>query len=437
MDKFFHSVYLDPELCKGCINCLKRCPTEAIRVRKGKASITKEYCIDCGECVRICPHHAKKSATDPLEIIKNYKYKVALPPPSLYAQFNNLEDKSLVLNALIALGFDDVFEVAAAAEIVSEMTRNLISKNKSGLPIISSACPAVVRLIRVRFPNLIDFISPLASPMEIAAELAAKNAIKKTGLDRTEIGIVFITPCPAKYSDIYSPLRKEKSGVDCAVAMSEIYPKLVHYMKKLFNDEMFLRQYREDISVAGKIGISWGRRGGEASGLLIDNFLAADGIENVIKVLEDLEDDKLKNLPFIELNSCNGGCVGGVLTVENPYIAKVKLNAIRKYLPVSGSHLKNLKEPECAFSKGKIKFLPVYNLGDTVAESIQIMQKADILMEILPGLDCGCCGAPTCRAHAEDVARGIASESDCIHILRKYIGNFTDKLKNINDDWTN
>ena len=109
--KFFHSVYLDESLCKGCINCIKRCPTQAIRVRNGKARITSQFCIDCGECVRTCSHHAKKIHIDSLDILNNYAYTVALPAPSLYAQFNNLDDVNILLTALIYLGFDDVNEV--------------------------------------------------------------------------------------------------------------------------------------------------------------------------------------------------------------------------------------------------------------------------------------------------------------------------------------
>ena len=90
--KFFHSVYLNEELCNGCINCIKRCPTQAIRVRNGKAVITSQFCIDCGECIRICAHHAKRSNYDRPDILSNFKYTVALPAPSLYSQFNNLDD---------------------------------------------------------------------------------------------------------------------------------------------------------------------------------------------------------------------------------------------------------------------------------------------------------------------------------------------------------
>ncbi|MBQ1225608.1 MAG: 4Fe-4S binding protein, partial [Clostridia bacterium] len=54
-----HSVTLDISKCKGCTNCIKRCPTEAIRVRNGHAIIKEEKCIDCGECIRLCPYKAK------------------------------------------------------------------------------------------------------------------------------------------------------------------------------------------------------------------------------------------------------------------------------------------------------------------------------------------------------------------------------------------
>ena len=82
MSDFLHSVHLDSSLCKGCTNCIKRCPTQAIRVRGGKAVIKKEFCIDCGECIRICPHHAKQATFDSLDVLGNYEYTVALPAPS-------------------------------------------------------------------------------------------------------------------------------------------------------------------------------------------------------------------------------------------------------------------------------------------------------------------------------------------------------------------
>lgn len=86
--------------------------------------------------------------------------------------------------------------------------------------------------------------------------------------------------------------------------------------------------------------MGWSTSGGEAAALLNEKYLAADGIENVIRVLEEIEDERIGDLDFIELNACSGGCVGGVLCVENPYVAKARIQRLRKYLPVSQNHLK-------------------------------------------------------------------------------------------------
>ena len=141
-DKRLHTVTLDADKCKGCINCMKRCPTEAIRVRDGKAKIIYDRCIGCGECVRTCSHHAKKVVYDGFDIIRNYRYKIVLPAPSLYGQFNHLDNVNYVLEGLLAIGFDEVFEVSRGAELVSEATRRYLEKTNIR-PVISSACPAL------------------------------------------------------------------------------------------------------------------------------------------------------------------------------------------------------------------------------------------------------------------------------------------------------
>lgn len=426
MDKFYHSVRLDEELCMGCINCIKRCPTQAIRVRNGKAQINSKFCIDCGECIRVCPHHAKRATYDRLGVLKNYEYTVALPAPSLYSQFNNLDDVNIVLNALLMMGFNDVFEVSAAAELVSEATRSYLSENSGKLPVISTACPSVVRLIRVKFPNLIPNLLPLSPPVEVAAHLAAAQAMEKTGYERDKIGIIFISPCPSKVTYVRSPLGTEKSQVDKVLAIKDVYPRLLSCMKAVGEDP-------PEIGTSGKIGISWGRSGGEASGLFTEDYLAADGIENVIRVLEDMEDQKFTNLKFVELNACNGGCVGGVLTVENPYVAEVKLKRLRKYMPVARSHMEGEAESIVKWTK-EVKYEPVFNLGDTMMESFSRLNQVERLCKKLPGLDCGSCGAPTCKALAEDIVRGEAVESDCVYFLRDNIHKLTGEVSRLAAD---
>lgn len=181
MDTLFHSVTLISSRCKGCINCIKRCPTGAIRVRNGKAYIISERCIDCGECIRVCPHHAKKAVVDPLEKMDAFKYKVAIPAPTLYGQFDNLDNIDKVLCALIKIGFDNVFEVSAAAEIISQWTRRLLEEGRLVKPVISSACPAVTRLIRVRFPNLCRNVLPLVVRWSLRPRWRAERPSRRPG----------------------------------------------------------------------------------------------------------------------------------------------------------------------------------------------------------------------------------------------------------------
>lgn len=422
LKEIFHSVELDEKLCEGCTNCIKRCPTEAIRVRNGKAYIIKDRCIDCGECIRHCPHHAKKAIFDPLDVMNNFKYKIALPAPSLYGQFNNLDDVDIVLNALIKMGFDDVYEVADGAEIVSASTRLLISDGNLKHPVISSACPAVLRLISVRFPELIENILPLNSPMEVAAKDAREKAVQKTGLKSEDIGIIFISPCAAKNTAVKAPMTLNKSNVDAVVAIRDIYPKLLSYMKQCTSPS--------NISHAGKIGVSWAKSGGEASGTLMENYLAADGIENVIKVLEDLEDEKFRDLDFIELNACSGGCVGGVLTVENPYVARARINALRKYLPVSSSHLNSV--PKQAKTEKNISPKDVFSLSSDVNEAMKRMKEVETILSTFPNLDCGSCGAPSCRALAEDIVLNKADETYCIFKMRDKMEELINQMAHLN-----
>ena len=421
--QFFHSVRLNKEACAGCTNCVKRCPTQAIRVRDGKAKIITEKCIDCGECIRVCPHHAKRAVYDSLSILADHPYNVALPAPALYGQFRNLDDVDILLNGLLKLGFDQVFEVSEAAEVVSAATRACMEKMKK--PVISSACPAVTRLIRVRFPSLIDRVLPLNAPVELAAHMAKEEAVKKTGLPESDIGLIFLTPCPAKVTAIRMPLGLDQSELTGAVAISEIYAPLAHAMNEIQRSGEPLKP----LSKSGRIGVGWAIGGGEAAGTLRENYLAADGIENVIRVLEDLEDEKLGHLDFIELNACSGGCVGGVLTVENPYIARTRLKLLRRYLPVSIQHEEDARNQEGLEWNTPLDYAPVYSLDPDIGKAVEKMRLIDRLTEKLPGLDCGSCGAPTCRALAEDVVLGFARPESCIYLMKDYIRSLSRWLR--------
>ena len=419
MDTYRHSVLLDREKCKGCTHCLKHCPTEAIRIREGHTVIDSSRCIDCGECIRVCPYKAKKAVYDKLSEISRFKWKIALPAPSLYGQFDNLDDIDYVLEGLSDFGFDEIYEVARAAEMVSDYTREYMKREGVKKPVISSACPVVVRLISLRFPYLCENVMKMLPPMEIAAMLAKENAAREhPELSKKDIGVCFISPCPAKVSYVKNRGEGEKSHVDCVLSMSDIYFELLGLMDRTKTPKI--------TSKTGMIGIGWATSGGESTAVFSDKYLAADGIENVIRVLDKIENDDLPRLDFIELDACPGGCVGGVMTVENPFIAKARLQTLRRYMPVSRNwdFSDGQREvPESFLIKKRLEYRPINRLDSDRAVSIRMMADIQRIYEGLPCLDCGSCGAPTCRAFAEDIVKGEAREEDCIVRMRETLEN--------------
>ncbi len=421
-----HSVVLDVEKCKGCTTCIKVCPTEAIRVRAGKATILKERCIDCGLCIKTCPHRAKLAVCDSFSDLERFEYNVALPAPSLYGQFNNLDDIGFVLTGLLHIGFDEVFEVSAAAELISDLSRTLFKESgKTAVPAISSACPACLRLIKNRFPQLVEHVMPHAAPVELAAILARNNAVMKTGIAPEKIGVFFITPCPAKATAVYSPQGLKSQVMDGALSMTEVYKRLVPVMNKLSQPEL--------VPSSGLMGIGWAVSGGEGTALLDRQYLAVDGIENVIKILEDLEDEKLPHLDFIEVNACTQGCVGGCLAIENPYVAKTRIRRLMKYLPVSKNKSVSVEGIRDGIEWGApLELNDIFRLDNDMGKAMEKMNEINRIIEELPGLDCGSCGAPSCRALAEDVVLGLGKEDDCIFRLRERM-QYYDELINADD----
>ncbi len=418
MQEYFHSVTLNRDKCTGCTNCIKRCPTEAIRVRDGKARIIKERCIDCGECIRVCPHHAKTAVTDPLEAKNAYRYSIAMPAPTLYGQFKNVTDISYILGAIKKLGFDDVFETSVGADIVSEYTRKMIQKERRRRPLISSACPAVVRLIQVRFPAFTDNIVNLRPPVEVAAMLARQRFVKRAGCKPEDVGVFFISPCPAKMTASRNPLGNDTSPISGVISIMDVYGRLSAMLQKP-------GEINPVIPDGLARGVGWAVSGGECEEVGLDHHLAVDGIFNVIKALEEIENGRLNDLDFFEGLACNGGCVGGALTFENSYVAKMRLNGlVEKMLKREEMFAKKTpvleNEQDIYFSR-EIPPNMVMKLDSDIKSAILKMERIEQIQKQLPGLDCGSCGAPSCRCMAEDIVRGFADEMDCIFRLKEKV----------------
>ena len=282
-------------------------------------------------------------------------------------------------------------------------------------PVISSACPVVTRLISLRYPYLCDHVMPMLPPMEMAARLARRRALERNPhLRHDDVFVVFISPCTAKVSYIKNGDAEHRSAVDLVVSMGDIYFRLIDVMKRDVS--------AVDLSRTGKIGLSWASVGGEATAVFNDRYLAADGIENVHKVLEEIDNAVFPDIDFVELNACPGGCVGGTMTVANPFVAKARLRTLRHYLPVTRNSAADgegrVTIPD-HFLTETLTYQPVSTLSDDRAEAMRLMGEIQSLQAELPGIDCGGCGAPSCYAFAADVIAGCARPDECVELLRR------------------
>ena len=426
MPGYFHSVRLDESKCEGCTNCIKSCPTEAIRVRDGKAQIIEKRCIDCGECIRHCPNQAKIAVTDDLDDLDRFQYTVALPAPAFCGQFDERASPDAVFAALIEMGFDGVFEVAVGAEAVTLALRDVIQSGELSRPLISSACPAILRLIQIRFPDLLQHVVPLETPMEISARLAKKEICAKTGLDESSVGAFFISPCPAKVTAVKEPLGNRGSYVDGVIGISQVYGEV---SKRIKPGEQVLQR-------ATPLGMQWGYAGGENRAVGLRSLMAVDGIHSAISILEGIQNGELNGVQYVECQACVGGCMGGALTIQNPFVARARTETALQEIQASGVRDLSIKEETVAdlMRQGFFDQMeplcprPAMRLDDDVEKAIAKMQCLEELVEELPGFDCGSCGSPTCRALAEDIVQGVASKTDCFFKLREKVSLLAEQM---------
>ena len=419
MKEYFHSIRIDTEKCDGRMKCMRVCPTQAIRVRNGKAFLIEEKCIDCGECITVCPHGAIVPLTDPFGELTKFRHTVAIPSPALYAQFGREILPEKILSGIKNLGFDDAFDLALTCGEVSFAIQEYLREYRGPKPLISNACPTVVRLIQVKYPELIDQIIPIELPRELAAREIKKKKSKQLKLKEKEIGTFYLTPCPVKMISIKQPAEKGKSFLDGAISISDVYGPLLSAMEGI--EKGSYRKALENICI---LGVGWAMVGGICRTLRIKNSLAVSGLTEVLKVFDDIERGKLRNIDFVEAYSCTQGCVGGSLTVENGYISYNKILKLIETLEFEQikacpdiREVRKLYSQKYFFIKGKFEPRPLKPLDKDLAKAIKKRKEKEHIYESLPKIDCGACGAPTCLTFAEDVVKGEAKLTDCIFNL--------------------
>jgi len=410
-----HGFRINPDKCDGRMSCMRACPTHAIRVKNGKARLISELCIDCGSCLGVCELGAISATTIKFAELNGYKFKVAVASPALFSQFGLRDTPADVGRALLELGFDAVWEYAIDNALVDRAITAFVKKWPGPFPLISSSCPVVVRLIQVAYPSMVDHVIPLESPREIAARELKRRYSREMGLNPEEIAAIYITPCQAKAISILQPAEEAKSNLDGAVAISEIYNDLLTKMRKTVRPG----DAPKDLVTAGEL-LHWGAPEGEFPALAREHYLPLTGLTDIMKVLNDIEKGRIRNIEFLECDACQGGCIAGNLTVENLYVARSKNLHLMASMPKPGPEFDKEVDRRYALEdfslRGSLK--PRQTDGEAIdlRERVMRRKRAEEVLRTLPRLNCGLCGAPKCRNHAEDVAASRADLLDCVFL---------------------
>jgi Fe-S-cluster-containing hydrogenase component 2 len=397
---------------------MRHCPTRAIRVRGGKAVISEELCVDCGTCISVCPAGAIVPITDAVAEISDFKYKVAVPSPVLYSQFESSIHPYIIHLAFKELGFDEVVDVSASSAALARTLVKHMKKYRGRLPLISSHCPSMLRLIQVRYPDLVELVVPLDVPREVTAREIRKKLPARLGLKPEEIGITYIAPCPAKIVSIKQPAEKARSWFDGVASISDVYSILLPHIVAI--KETFDKgQVPEDFS----FNAGWATLGGITRAVEMENWLAVSGLDHVMQILDDIENSRLRNVNFVEALACMLGCIGGSLNVENPYVARTNsINQRFKYegrIKVDDEDIDRKLEERYYFLENPVLPRATKYFDTDLETSIKRMKEKERVYQKLRQTDCGCCGAPTCMVFAEDFVRGEAELTDCIFLAQK------------------
>lgn len=424
--QYHHSLRFDVERCDGCMSCMRACPTAAVRIRRGRAVKLADRCIDCGECIRVCPRSAIVPLTDQMAELSKFKCKIAIPSPALYAQFDSEVFPSMIFSALKQCGFDDVESASPACDAVAIATEIFLNEYRGQYPLISSFCPTVVRLLQVKYPELVDQLLPVLAPREVSARAAKLRKSKELRLRADQIGAVYITPCPAKIVSILEHPGMERSHLDAAVSICDLFQTLAAALSRVQETEQPID------AVESASGLSWAFLGKFPRSLPAENTLSVAGLPNVIRILDDVEKGRLRKYRYIECHACPEGCVGGCLTVENPYVSRGKAIRLQQNLPAGC--IADRREVEAAYRKKEFLMdeslarRPLRPLDDDISKAIAKMKERDRIVADLPNIDCGACGAPSCRAFAEDVVLGEADQGSCVFFWQRDLADRIEQL---------
>jgi iron only hydrogenase large subunit-like protein len=415
----YHALNVDAIKCIGCTHCMKSCPSEAIRVTNGLAVIDHDRCVDCGQCHRVCPSKAFYVEQDDLIKIRGFKYRVILFPSVMIGQFQEKYSENQIYEGLKKVGFTHIYEVEQPMQVLIDSINEVIENKDTPKPVISIYCPAIVRLIQGRYPSLTENLMLRKTPHNLAAHFAIEQLMLNGAL-REEIGLFYATPCIAKIASVKSPVGERESIVDGIINMNHLYNEVMKVIQE--KNETDHSDQRKNLS---REGILWSLPRGE-SNHFGSRSMAIDGIHNVVRFLERMENNQVHGIDFLELRACDQSCAGGILLTGNRFMTVEKLERRASRYPFAKDIPETVIKVDKEELKEKlildpIKPKPHFIFGKDRVKAMEKMDRAQRIVCFLPGIDCGACGAPNCQALAEDMINNKAKMSDCIFLQQMWV----------------
>jgi iron only hydrogenase large subunit-like protein len=399
--------------CKNCYKCVRSCSVKAISIKNDHAQIIEDMCVLCGTCLQVCPQNAKsvKDDVDKVRGFINKKLKVYASIAPAFAPAFNIKDVRQVYSIFKKLGFTYAEETAVGAAAVSAKYKELLDKDEM-TNIITTACPTIVSLIEKQYPELINQMAPVVSPL-----IAHARMMKD--MYGSNIKVVFIGPCLSKKEE--GNEFSEEKAVDAVITFEEL--------EKWLKEEDISLDISEDLLTEAPHHNSMNTRFYPAPGGIIKSlgpvkkydykFVKFDGLDRCINILDQIKDGSVENY-FIEMNSCEGACLGGkcmnsgkhgflemrerlVEYINNSTV--VKTNKESDYNPKINL-LRNFKD------KSESNLIPDEK---TVQEILRKIGKFTKDQE----LNCGSCGYSTCRDKAIAVYNRKAELRMCLPYMRQ------------------
>lgn len=389
--------------CKNCYRCLRYCPVKAIRVETGQARVIPDRCILCGHCVNVCPRNAKhvhSGLETARKLIASDADVIVSLAPSFVSSFE-VSDFGVMRAALKKLGFTEAEETAVGANaVVNEYDALLASGKYRNL--ISTACPSVTTLVREYYPQAVEFLAPVDSPMVAHAKMIKHRA--------PHAKVVFIGPCIAKKRE-----ADESGVVDAVLTFEELKEMLSACgvdITKIESEPIVETEGNKAKFFPINRGIIKSFDGFRPG----YEYLSVDGVKRCREVLDDIE--SLSGF-FLELNACEFACVNGPCSSLEENDAIRSTAAIRKYTGEAINDKKSMKVDYSGVDLSAV-YAPVREGGRAVSEyEIEKILKMTNKFRPEDELNCGACGYSTCREKAWAVANGYADVEICLPYMRE------------------